>query len=165
MKRKFNFELAILAMNAMYKLPIAQTPTFSKEIEWQQEKFPDYNGIGVDFVVKRLRDFFAAPDSILADELAEHEDVIEAVNKEDEIDVLVGLADLLCDIQVYCASEMARFGLPNQEILEIIMASNESKLGADGKPIYNDQGKFLKGPGYWKPEPEIRKLILELRKE
>lgn len=40
-------------------------------------------------------------------------------------------------------------------ILDIIMASNFSKLGADGKPIYDDRGKVLKGPGYWKPEPKI----------
>ena len=40
------------------------------------------------------------------------------------------------------------------------MDSNQSKLGADGKPIYDANGKFLKGPNYWKPEPRIRELIL-----
>ena len=43
--------------------------------------------------------------------------------------------------------------------LDIIMDSNESKLGADGNPIYDANGKFLKGPNYWKPEPKIRDLL------
>ena len=39
------------------------------------------------------------------------------------------------------------------------MDSNESKLGAHGKPIYDANGKFLKGPDYWKPEPGIKELL------
>lgn len=39
------------------------------------------------------------------------------------------------------------------------MDSNESKLGADGNPIYDANGKFLKGPNYWKPEPRIKALL------
>jgi predicted HAD superfamily Cof-like phosphohydrolase len=44
--------------------------------------------------------------------------------------------------------------------LGIIMASNMSKLGPDGKPIYDERGKVLKGPNYWKPEPMIKRMIL-----
>jgi len=166
MARKFNFELAILGMNAMYNLPIAQYPSFQKEIEWQAKTFPKNTGIGMDLVVKRLKDFFAAYESILADELTEHKSIIQAIDDEkNPVDILVELADLLGDIQVYCASEMARFGIPNEEVLKIIMESNESKLGADGKPIYNEQGKFMKGPNYWKPEPRIRELLVSLLPE
>lgn len=39
------------------------------------------------------------------------------------------------------------------------MDSNESKLGADGNPIYDANGKFLKGPNYWKPELRIKALL------
>ena len=46
-----------------------------------------------------------------------------------------------------------------EAVLQIIMDSNASKLGADGKPIYDANGKFLKGPNYWKPEPKIRELL------
>ena len=46
-------------------------------------------------------------------------------------------------------------------VLNIIMDSNESKLGADGLPIYNADGKVLKGPNYWKPEPALRKMLEE----
>jgi predicted HAD superfamily Cof-like phosphohydrolase len=71
------------------------------------------------------------------------------------------LADLLGDIQVYCASEMRKFGLPQDDVLSIIMQSNFSKLGADGKPIYDERGKVQKGPGYWKPEPKISAMLEE----
>ena len=170
--RKFNFELAILGMNAMYNLPIAQYPSLNSEIVWQRKTFPEQvnsNAMG-SAIIKRVQDFFAAPKSILADELEEHNELIGILNNgpltpENTMDFLVGLADLLGDIQVYCASEMARFGIPNSEVLEIIMKSNESKLGADGKPIYNEQGKFMKGPNYWKPEPKIRELLLSLMPE
>jgi hypothetical protein len=39
------------------------------------------------------------------------------------------------------------------------MKSNFSKLGADGKPIYDERNKVQKGPLYFKPEPEITKLL------
>ena len=60
---------------------------------------------------------------------------------------------------VYCRSEALKYGLPLEDVLDIIMDSNESKLGADGKPIYDANGKFLKGPNYWKPEPKIKALL------
>jgi predicted HAD superfamily Cof-like phosphohydrolase len=72
---------------------------------------------------------------------------------------LVAIADLLGDLIVYCRSEALKFGIPLEEVLEVIMDSNESKLGADGKPIYDGNGKFLKGPSYWKPEPKIKQLL------
>ncbi len=162
--RKFNFELAILGMNAMYNLPIAATPSFQEEIKWQVKTFPAYQSReGIELVMKRLQDFFGG---ILKDELDEHKAIIDKLDAEcSTMDALVEIADLLGDIQVYCASEMARFGIPNSEVLEIIMKSNESKLGADGKPIYNEQGKFMKGPNYWKPEPKIRELLISLLPE
>jgi len=60
---------------------------------------------------------------------------------------------------VYCRSEALKYGLPLEDVLDIIMDSNESKLGADGKPIYDANGKFLKGPNYWRPEPKIKVLL------
>ena len=75
------------------------------------------------------------------------------------MEVAVAIADLLGDIVVYCRSEALKYGLPLEEVLDVIMDSNESKLGADGKPIYDANGKFLKGPNYWKPEPRIKALL------
>ena len=58
------------------------------------------------------------------------------------------LADLL-----YVTYGMAvTFGLPIDEVFERVHASNMSKLGDDGKPLYRDDGKVLKGPNYQPPK-------------
>lgn len=71
----------------------------------------------------------------------------------------VAIADLLGGVIVYCRSEALKYGLPLEEVTDIIIDSNESKLGDDVNPIYDANGKFLKGPNYWKPEPKIRELL------
>ena len=77
----------------------------------------------------------------------------------DAAEVLTAIADLLGDVIVYCRSEALKYGLPLEDVLDVIMDSNESKLNADGNPIYDANGKFLKGPNYWKPEPRIKALL------
>lgn len=125
-------------MNAMYKLPAQPSPL-----------------LPVD-PADRLRKF----KTTLLDEVNEIDDIVTACeNKAESIDVLVAVADLLGDIIVYCRSEALKFGIPLEDVLNVIMDSNESKLGADGKPIYDSNGKFLKGPNYWKPEPRIKELL------
>jgi predicted HAD superfamily Cof-like phosphohydrolase len=134
------FSEDIKKFNAMYKLPVSASPTLD---------------VGVP-VVERLQAF----KNILAEELDEIDDIVVAAKGETpELEVLTMLADLLGDIQVYCASEMAKFGLPLDQVLGIIMQSNLSKLGADGQPIYDERGKVQKGPNYWKPEPAISALL------
>lgn len=77
------------------------------------------------------------------------------------LEVVTQLADLLGDIIVYCASEAMRWGIPLPMVMQLIMASNTSKLGADGKPIINPtNGKFEKGPNYWAPEEWIQQVLL-----
>ncbi|WP_426398205.1 pyrophosphatase [Ralstonia sp. R-29] len=133
-----SFAKRIADMNAMYKLPAQATP-----------------GLPAD-PADRLRKFKAT----LLDEINEIDDIVAACERNAEpIDVLVAVADLLGDVIVYCRSEALKYGIPLEEVLSVIMDSNESKLGADGKPIYDDNGKFLKGPNYWKPEPKIRELL------
>ena len=46
-----------------------------------------------------------------------------------------------------------------QDVLEIIMKSNFSKLGGDGKPIIDERGKILKGPNFQPPEPDLEKYL------
>lgn len=143
-----NFDNKIKLFNAMYMLPTLATPGVP---------FVASEGTSVRAqFVARLEDFKA----ILAEELDEVDEIINKIKAGDHpVEVLVGLADWLGDIQVYCASEMRKFGLDNSMVLDIIMASNMSKLGADGRPIYDDRGKVMKGPNYWRPELLIRQYI------
>ena len=131
--------------NSIYKLPVNKVPT---------------TNVGVP-MAERLKAF----KDILLEEVSEIDEIISAAEGgSDELATLTMLADLLGDLQVYCASEMAKFGLPLDGVLEVIMQSNFSKLGADGKPIYDERGKVLKGPNYWKPEPKISELLQSLKR-
>src|ERR1700747_547319 len=144
-----SFQEKIERFNRMYLLPVATKPSL------------DQLGISA---IQRLRDF----KNILLEEIIELDPIIEKLENNlspekiqyKELEILTDLADLLGDIQVYCASEMAKFGLPQDQVLEVIMDSNFSKLGADGQPIYDERGKVQKGPGYWKPEPRISQLLV-----
>jgi predicted HAD superfamily Cof-like phosphohydrolase len=155
-----SFEASVLYFNGMYKLPIAPVPSLLREKEWQ-EKRCSFTMSPKAALLMRMTDFF---QKILQKELNEHKNIIASMEEgAEEIDILTDLADLLGDMQVYCASEMARFGLPNEEVLKIIMASNFSKLDENGNPIYDEDGKVCKGPNYWKPEPAIKSLLLEMQ--
>ena len=137
------FSRDIEKFNGIYKLPVSSAPTLD---------------VGVP-VIERLKAF----KSILNEEIDEIDEIIAAAEGDaPSLEVLTMLADLLGDIQVYCASEMAKFGLPLDRVLAIIMQSNFSKLGRDGKPIYDERGKVQKGPDYWKPEPKIKALLSDL---
>lgn len=108
----------------------------------------------------RLDKFFG---KTLQDELNEYQAITGLPLDTPPEMVLTYIADLLCDIIVYCASECRKYGIPPSAVLQIIMASNESKLGADGQPIIEEEtGKFLKGPNYWKPEPLILALLQQI---
>lgn len=132
------FRDRIQIMNEMYKLPVHDTPYLFKDTD------------------ERLRKF----KKTLMDEVNEIDEILNQIySNESETEVQVAIADLLGDIIVYCRSEAMKYGIPLEEVLDIIMDSNESKLGTDGKPIYDENGKFLKGPNYWKPEPRIKELL------
>ena len=125
-------------MNAMYKLPASSQPSLPADVADRLVKFK----------------------TTLIDEVHEIDDIVQlAKNGGNAADIAVAIADLLGDIMVYCRSEALKYGLPLEEVLDIIMDSNESKLDANGNPIYDANGKFLKGPGYWKPEPKIKALL------
>ena len=131
----------IRAFNKLYGLPIPAIPTLSSREDTKTKLTRFWN--------------------ILAEELEEVRDILKQLDDADttaEV-VLTDIADWLGDIMVYCASEMTKYGLRPSDVLGIIMASNMSKLGEDGKPIYDARGKVMKGPGYWKPEPMLLRYI------
>jgi len=135
---KKTFAQRIAAMNAMYKLSANDRPTLPADVADRLVKFK----------------------ATLMDEVHEIDEIVaQARAGAAPLDLAVAIADLLGDVIVYCRSEALKYGIPLEAVLQIIMDSNASKLGADGKPIYDANGKFLKGPNYWKPEPKIRELL------
>lgn len=151
----YGIKKAIDAFNRLYKLPVGDTPDFYYVV-------PDPATTAQAQVLKRITAFRHTLDN----ELIEGDSILKNIEAGVEpVDILVELADWLGDIVIYCISEMRKHGLDPNMILGIIMASNMSKLGLDGLPIYDEHGKVLKGPNYWKPEPMLKQYItIEIRR-
>jgi len=82
---------------------------------------------------------------LIKEELNEFE---KAVKDRD----LKEVADSLTDILYVTYGAGHAFGINLDKCFEEVQKSNMSKLGEDGKPIYNEQGKVMKGPKYFKPD-------------
>ena len=140
------FNHLIKEFNAMYKIGAPEQPTITGGL------------------AKRLEMF----KKVLTDEVNEVDEIIELLESQDGgddqhamlLNAMTMLADWCGDVVVYAWSEGVRHGIPMDDVLNIIMESNASKLGVDGKPMYSADGaKVMKGPNYWKPEPKIRALL------
>ena len=82
----------------------------------------------------------------------ENEEYLEATKKNDLVEIGDALGDML---YILCGTIIAHgFQDKIEEIYDEIQRSNMSKLGSDGKPIYREDGKVLKGPNYFKPDIE-----------
>ncbi|NRR91814.1 nucleoside triphosphate pyrophosphohydrolase family protein [Winogradskyella undariae] len=79
----------------------------------------------------------------------ENEEYLEAAKNND----LVEVADALGDMLYILCGTIIEHGMQHkiEEVFDEIQRSNMSKLGADGQPIYREDGKVLKGPNYFKP--------------
>ena len=79
----------------------------------------------------------------------ENEEYLEAAQNNDIVEVADALGDML---YILCGT-MIEHGLQDKiaSVFDEIQESNMSKLGADGQPIYREDGKVLKGPNYFKP--------------
>ena len=77
----------------------------------------------------------------------ELEELTEAMKNKDLLEV----ADALTDILYVTYGAGHAFGIDLDKCFDEVQNSNMSKLGANGKPIYNDSGKVMKGPNYFKP--------------
>ena len=71
---------------------------------------------------------------------------------------LLEVADALTDILYVTYGAGHAFGINLDKCFEEVQNSNMSKLGDDGKPIYSEKGKVLKGPNYFKPD--LSKFLL-----
>ena len=79
----------------------------------------------------------------------ENDEYIEAARNKDIVEVADALGDML---YILCGT-IIEHGMSDiiEDVFDEIQKSNMSKLGADGKPIYREDGKVMKGPNYFKP--------------
>ena len=105
--------------------------TFGQEVK-EKAEFPSNKIISLRY-------------DLIREELDELKDAIE---KKDIKEV----ADALTDILYVTYGAGHAFGINLDKCFAEVQSSNMSKLGVDGKPIYNEKGKVLKGPNYFKPD-------------
>ena len=84
---------------------------------------------------------------LIKEELSELKEAMDKKNIKE-------VADALTDILYVTYGAGHAFGIDLDKCFEEVQKSNMSKLGSDGKPIYNDKGKVMKGPNYFKPDLE-----------
>ena len=107
--------------------------TFGQEVK-NEAKFPD------EKIIKLRYD-------LIAEELEEFKVAIKDKDIKE-------IADALTDILYVTYGAGHAFGINLDKCFEEVQNSNMSKLGEDGKPIYNESGKVMKGPKYFKPNLE-----------
>ena len=105
--------------------------TFGQEVK-EKPSFPDdkITSLRYDLIKEELEELKVAMDS---------KDIKE-------------VADALTDILYVTYGAGHAFGINLDKCFEEVQNSNMSKLGSNGKPIYNDKGKVMKGPDYFKPD-------------
>jgi predicted HAD superfamily Cof-like phosphohydrolase len=82
---------------------------------------------------------------LIKEELNELEEAMKTKNLKE-------VADALTDILYVTYGAGYAYGIDLDQCFKEVQRANMSKLGEDGKPIYNDQGKVMKGPNYTKPD-------------
>ena len=110
--------------------------TFGQEIK-EKANFPDekITSLRYDLIIEEVKE------------------LEEAIKKRDIKEV----ADALTDILYVTYGAGHSFGINLDKCFQEVQNSNMRKLGEDGKPIYNDKGKVMKGPNYFKPN--LRKIL------
>ncbi len=113
-----------------------------------------HNSFGLGVSEDMIADLGEAKNTLrfnLMDE--ENKEYLEAAQNND----LVEVADALGDMLYILCGTILEHGMQYkiEEVFNEIQRSNMSKLGEDGKPIYREDGKVLKGPNYFKPNIEI----------
>jgi len=113
------------------------------------EKFHDSFGIENNYnpTANIDKDVFLLRHRLMSEENSEY---LEACKEGD----LTEIADALGDMMYILCGTILAHGLQDkiENIFEEIQRSNMSKLGSDGKPIYREDGKIMKGPNYFKPD-------------
>ena len=105
--------------------------TFGQEVKTKPSLSTDkINNLRIDLIKEELKE------------------LTEAMNNKDLLEV----ADALTDILYVTYGAGHAFGIDLDKCFEEVQNSNMSKLDKNGEPIYNDSGKVMKGPNYFKPD-------------
>ena len=105
--------------------------TFGQEVKKKPSLSSDkINNLRINLIQEELNEF------------------MEAISNKD----LKEAADALTDILYVTYGAGHAFGINLDNCFDEVQRSNMSKLGNDGKPIYNEHGKVMKGPNYFKPD-------------
>ena len=105
--------------------------TFGQEVKKRPSLSSDkINNLRINLIQEELNEF------------------MEAISNKD----LKEAADALTDILYVTYGAGHAFGINLDNCFDEVQRSNMSKLGNDGKPIYNEHGKVMKGPNYFKPD-------------
>ena len=105
--------------------------TFGQEVKKRPSLSSDkINNLRINLIQEELNEF------------------MEAISNKD----LKEAADALTDILYVTYGAGHAFGINLDKCFDEVQRSNMSKLGNDGKPIYNEHGKVMKGPNYFKPD-------------
>jgi len=113
------------------------------------EQFHKSFGLGVSI---NLQADLGAQKNLLRFNLMDEEnkEYLEAANNNDIVEVADALGDMLYILCGTILEHGMQFKI--EEVFNEIQRSNMSKLGSDGRPIYREDGKVLKGPNYFKPD-------------
>lgn len=148
-----NLRDQVIEFHKAFGVPILPTPTVPSD---------DRIRLRVELLLEETLEFIRAAGYAICSQDRHGE--LRALRAFDLVRIddpdLVGMVDGLGDIQVVAQGSSLEFGVDDAPVLAEIFRSNMSKLGADGKPIYRDDGKVLKGPNYSPPD-----ILGELKKQ
>lgn len=124
--------------------PVYEKPATIKDHAWEQMR--------LRLIVEEVAELLAACGYITASTRIDFTELV----KEGETD-LVEAADALGDLEYVTNGAAHGMGINLPVVVKEVHRSNMTKLGPDGKPIYRDDGKILKGENYEKPD--LRKVL------
>ena len=110
-----------------------------------------FRQIGLEVVTEKIAYIY----SVVVNAQLQATTITRLYPQEGMIDEFAHVFDTVVQQVHYCCFGL---GVNLAPTLWAVMQANKSKLGADGKPIYDENGKFLKGPNTWKPEGMIHQI-------
>lgn len=125
--------------------------------EYEEQVLECHKAFGVAEHKPFTKDLLTLRKTLIAEETKELFDEIDSAISEVERGAVVShetferLMKEIADLQYVLSGMVVTFGLPMQEAFRRVHQSNMSKLGPDGKPIFREDGKYIKGPNYKKP--------------